>query len=246
MRDDFAHSNLRDRASAVQKCAEVDFMIPVRASQGLQRLLHFREPITGDTLAIRSSVGHFFANATSRHRLRGTDARNTMSDLASSLPSSVYSALTSLLQAWSRRNEWSAARDVQSLVFWRDGMLKYIAKIAEGTATIDDFSRLRYEYETTRHPVEITFERLRALRPELTIELNQQIDKILNDYNYGKGSIRTSIFELTTEQAIYRATIDINNSEQRNVAKMLRNDIEILNREIQKLYDMVYPSWQHC
>ena len=64
--------------------------------------------------------------------------------------------LRELLDAWVNRNERTAARNANSLTFWRDGMLAQLKKIANGTSSDETFAELEKNFRESAGRVDRT------------------------------------------------------------------------------------------
>jgi hypothetical protein len=139
----------------------------------------------------------------------------------------VLELLQPILDAFSKRNEVKVAKRAGALTFWRDGMLRELEIIAEGKATKQTYRKLAKQLDESEGRVQATMEKLVEARHKLAgRKIADQIDKILNDYHFGKSMIRSEI-------RIVLSTKD------KNLARHICNSIHTLNSELERLNRMV-------
>lgn len=137
--------------------------------------------------------------------------------------------LKPIIDAWQHRNERGAAEEAGKLIFWRDGMLRQIEEIGNGSCTKEIVGELRKGLEESAEGVEEAMKRLNYARVKLAgTKYANQIDLILNNMAYGKRSTRRQIEQLLDDAE--RLRLD---------AQRLCNGIGTLNSEIGRLHRMV-------
>jgi hypothetical protein len=131
-----------------------------------------------------------------------------------------------VLNAWFKRNEIGAAKEAGALTFWRDGMLNHLEAIAAGTATEETFVQLRIALRESEDRVHRSMDKLREARSKLAgTKIGDQIDKVLDDYHFGKSAIRSEI----------QVVLSLKDKER---AQHVCNAIRTLNSELARLNKM--------
>ena len=144
-----------------------------------------------------------------------------------------WSLLKPILDAWLNRDKRSAAKEAGKLTFWRSGMLKQIETIASGKSTKATFKELKTNFAETEGRVNETMIKLNDLRGKLAgSKVANQVDKILNDFHYGKSMIRSEI----------QVILSLGAKGEKDRAQKVSNDIRTLNSELERLYRMVHKD----
>jgi hypothetical protein len=142
--------------------------------------------------------------------------------------------LRPLMDYWMHRDERRAVEESGRLRFWRDGMLRQLEQIANGTAKAETFELLKKNLEETAGPVRGAMEKMRAARDKLgTGKLADEIDAVLNSDGYGKEVIRMDIKQIIANP---------DNHGVPEMAKELCNRIGALNAALDRLRRMVYDE----
>ena len=146
--------------------------------------------------------------------------------MADQTQSIIAELIRPVLNAWLKRNEFSAAKEAGALTFWRDGMLQHLESIAAGRATDETFTELRKGLEDSEDRVDRSMKKLREARSKLAgTKIGAQIDKILNDYHFGKSAIRSEI----------QVVLSVKDKAR---AQQVCNAILTLNTELERLNKM--------
>jgi hypothetical protein len=77
--------------------------------------------------------------------------------------SALIELLKPFVDAWSQRDERTAAKEAGKLTFWRSGMLKQLEAIAAGTATPETFVELRRNFDDTAERVNHSMIKLKEM-----------------------------------------------------------------------------------
>jgi hypothetical protein len=128
------------------------------------------------------------------------------------------------------RRKRGALKNASSLIFWGDGMLGPLRRIAEGQGSDQDLAHLEAGYETSRGEVDEAIWRLTELRERLNNtalenEMARLIDDIING-QVGKRRIREKI------QALVEGSDHLNREDALKICA----DIEEFNAKIGQLY----------
>src|SRR4051812_21374570 len=107
--------------------------------------------------------------------------------MSSDKESVALEILRLLFEAWARRNERRAAGESGSLMFWNDGMLNELEKIAESGPTDELIRNLKGKFDESASDVGVIMDRLREARDKLAgtgsgtgIRIAREIDDALN------------------------------------------------------------------
>ena len=142
--------------------------------------------------------------------------------------------LKPFVDAWGMRNQRKAVKQAGKLMFWSDGMLGLLLKIAEGDKTKKTFAELKKKFTASEALVNATMEQLATLRGEMAgSSVARQIDRVLYDYRYGKSMIRQRIGDIIASGSKYDVSV--------SAAEVCR-DINSLNSELERLHRMVYDK----
>ncbi len=153
------------------------------------------------------------------------EVSRTAADIAEKL-------LNEVLEAWRDRNERNAAKEAKVLTFWRDGMLKQLGEIAEGSATRKTYDELKKNFAATAAPASKAMQELGRLRGKVAdLRIADRIDRIVNDPAFGKNMIRHNIQDILANHP---------RKDVRNEAIEVCRMIDILNAELRALNRMVY------
>ena len=140
--------------------------------------------------------------------------------------------LRPFVDAWGGRNERLAATRAGTLMFWGDGMLGLLRKIADGDETQKTFSELKKKFNASQERVDATLVQLAKLRDKLAgSKVAHLLDGVLSDYRYGKSIIRSQI-EVIVE-------FGPGHDAQARADQVCR-DIGVLNSELERLHRVVY------
>ncbi len=139
------------------------------------------------------------------------------------------------LDALTNRNAKNASRAAGHLTFWRDGMLGDLEKIAAGAQDGKTIASLKKKFADSAAGVTRAMDELRVLRGKLSpSKVAQQIDLILHNDQFGKGSIRDAI-----EMVLRDHELGGNRDGTVEFAADICRRIAALNGELQKLGRMV-------
>ncbi|RXH24055.1 hypothetical protein XH99_28595 [Bradyrhizobium nanningense] len=147
-------------------------------------------------------------------------------------------------KAWTDRPKKKAARAVAELMFWPDGMLEQLEKLAQGKGTDEDVAKLRKKLAKSRSKVAGTLQGLAGARDALLrmpdgVFVVAQINALLAQGSRlrhvdGKRGLRDRIGELLQE---YEEAMSIKNKKEKKLrlervctsALLLCNSIEAFN-----------------
>jgi hypothetical protein len=166
-------------------------------------------------------------------------------------------AIPELTKWWSDRPKKRAARAAAELMFWPDGMLAELEKIADGSATNKDVKRLRQKLAESKGRVDkiirdLDKSRGALLRCENGPVVVAQIIGLVRESRtsgriHGKRDLREAILALLAQ---YDRALKANKKSKRAVqpvnlaveALTICNSIEAFNAAVQRLHRFVFPN----
>jgi hypothetical protein len=148
-----------------------------------------------------------------------------MSELQDRMWEIIGKNIPKLMHWWSQRPIKQAVVGAAALMFWPDGMLQQLERIARGEATDADFKELRMKFNESKIFIDEVIVGLRKSRTEIQklsggLEIVDRINEILYSSTTGKSSIRREIDELLKisrrkgfdEQVIVRRAAELCNA----------------------------------
>jgi hypothetical protein len=123
----------------------------------------------------------------------------------------IAEILKPVFELWANRTERKAVRQSGKLRFWKDGMLKQLKEFSKGKGSDETLKKLRAKYHDSNEEVSSTLVVMGNIRDRLGGgPVAQAIDEVLNEEDYGKGSIRKEIksfieMDMTASDRQFRA-----------------------------------------
>jgi hypothetical protein len=180
-----------------------------------------------------------------------------MSDVQPPVWGMLQKLVPELAKWWSDRPKRRAATAAAELMFWPDGMLEELEKIAEGTATKKDVERLREKLLGSKDRVDkiirdLVNSRAELLKCENGIAVVAQINGLTYESRisgriHGKRNLREAILALLTK---YDAASKPKMESKRTAkivslateALIICNGIEAFNAAVRRLHRFVFSD----